>query len=121
MTTSSSVRGLLTLDDTEQLDRIVAASHDRPVVIFKHSPVCGTSAEALDELTTLVTDEEAADVYVIDVLRSRALSQTIAGRFGVRHESPQVLVIHQVQVGWHGSHYRVTVEAIRRALEMAGQ
>jgi bacillithiol system protein YtxJ len=46
MTTSSSVRGFLTLDDTEQLDRIVAASHDRPVVIFKHSPECGTSAEA---------------------------------------------------------------------------
>jgi bacillithiol system protein YtxJ len=112
----SSAQPLRALEQPDQLDSLVAGSHGRPVVIFKHSRTCGTSALAFDELQEMLSDDPGADVYVVDVLRNRALSQAISARFGIRHESPQALVLRDGQVGWHGSHFRVTSEAIRQAL-----
>jgi bacillithiol system protein YtxJ len=70
---------------------------------------------AFDELTDLL-EGDARDIYLLDVLASRPLSQAVAARLGVRHESPQVLVLKDRAVRWHGSHYRVTAEAVRKAL-----
>jgi bacillithiol system protein YtxJ len=104
------------LENPEQLESLLARSQTHPVVIFKHSGMCGTSAQAYDELEAFVEEEGSPEVYVVEVLDHRPLSQKIAARFGVRHESPQVLIVAGGQVGWHGSHYRVTADTIRRAL-----
>jgi bacillithiol system protein YtxJ len=116
MNATPSPQVLHPLVNPEQLDDLIDRSRQRPVVIFKHSRACGTSAQAFDELQSLLHEGEAADVYLVDVLRHRSTSQAVASRFGIRHESPQVLVLRDGQVGWHGSHFRVTVEAIRQAL-----
>jgi bacillithiol system protein YtxJ len=112
-------QALRLLEQAEQLQTVIDRSHERPVVIFKHSPLCGTSAQAYDELQLLIEDGHEAELYLVDVLRHRAASQAVSARFGIRHESPQVLVLREGQVGWHGSHYRVTADAIREALENA--
>jgi len=52
-------------------------------------------------------------VHLVDVLRSRALSQALSARAQVRHESPQLLVLKNGGVVWHGSHWRVTGGAVR--------
>ena len=101
----------------EQLDALLEASSQRPIAIFKHSGACGTSAQAYDELEAFLQDGGSdADVYVVDVLANRQLSQAITARFSVRHESPQVLVVRNGEVRWHGSHFRVTAENVRKAL-----
>ena len=101
----------------EQLDALLETSRQRPIAIFKHSGVCGTSAQAYDELEAFLQDGGSdADVYVVDVLANRQLSQAITARFSVRHESPQVLVVRNGEVRWHGSHFRVTAENVRKAL-----
>ena len=38
------------LDRPEQMDQLVERSFTQPVIIFKHSPACGTSVYAFDEL-----------------------------------------------------------------------
>lgn len=106
-------RALTTLD---QLDAAVAASFERPVVLFKHSFSCGVSAEAHEELSALLETGVAGEWHLVDVRTDRALSMAIAERFKVRHESPQVLLIVAGQVRWSGSHYRVTGAAIQAAL-----
>jgi bacillithiol system protein YtxJ len=108
------------LETAEQLDALVERSFSRPVLIIKHSPACGTSFQALDELEQHRDELTELDVHIVDVLGRRALSQSIAGRFNVRHESPQVLLLVNGRVLWNASHFRVTAEAVRRALATAG-
>lgn len=107
-------RPLTTLDD---LEAAVRTSFSQPVVIFKHSFTCGTSAEAHEELAAAVTHGAPSEWYLVDVRGSRPVSRAIADRFGIRHESPQVLLLAAGQVRWHASHYRVTRGGIDAALE----
>ena len=58
-----------------------------------------------------------ADVNLVIVQRARELSQEIARRTGVRHESPQALVVRNGEVVWNASHYDITADAVRAALE----
>lgn len=99
------------------LDAAVAASHTHPVVLFKHSLTCGTSGMAAEEMTDLDTREASkADIRMIVVQKSRDISWDVERRFKVRHESPQVLILHKGEVVWHASHFRVTADAVATAL-----
>ncbi len=93
------------LEDISGIDRIKDASNSKPQVIFKHSTRCGISAGAkrrmdlgLDALT------EKLDVHFLDLLRHRDVSNQIEDTFGVMHQSPQVLLIHQGQSVYDASH-----------------
>ena len=100
------------------LDVLIERSRVEPIVIFKHSPTCGTSAQAYDELASYLLEDDAHEVHLIDVLRNRALSQALAARVQVRHESPQLLVLKNGSVAWHGSHWKVTGDAVRAAIQV---
>jgi len=119
MTLGHSVRTFTALETSAQLDELVTQSKERPILIFKHSPACGTSAEAYDELETYLRDDDAVDVHVVNVLSHRSCSQAIAARFAVRHESPQLLLLCDGQVRWQGSHWRVNAETVRAAVATA--
>ena len=121
MTSAHSTRAFTALETTAQLDALVAESNVRPVAIFKHSPTCGTSAQAFDELETYLQAPDAVDVHLVDVLRSRPLSQAIAVAFGVRHESPQLLLLVGGQMRWNGSHWRANSDQLREALTVVGR
>jgi bacillithiol system protein YtxJ len=109
------------LQTLEQFEALVQASHQHPVLIFKHSPTCGTSAEAYDELEAFLHEGAATQVHLLNVLSGRQLSQAVAQRFAVRHESPQVLLLVDGQVRWSASHWRVTGAAVRQALAKLDQ
>ena len=96
------------------LDRAVARSHERPVLIFKHSLACGSSAWALNELRRFLLTETAdgTEAWLVTVQTDRPLSDEIERRLGVKHETPQVLVLRDGRVAWHGSHFRITVETL---------
>lgn len=116
---SPSSKSTFTKLTTEaQLDQAIAASHQRPIVFFKHSSTCGISAAAYEQMVDAV-DPGTSEWYLVDVRADRPLSNAIARRFGVRHESPQVLVVGGERVRWHASHYRVTASAVRQAIEQA--
>ncbi len=57
---------------------------------------------------------------LVDVRRHHALGQAVARRTGVRHESPQILVLVDGQVAWHASHGRITAVAVAEALAALG-
>jgi bacillithiol system protein YtxJ len=117
MTSTRTPASFVPLVNPEQFEALLEASSQRPIAIFKHSRSCGTSAQAHEELEAfLLNDGCDADVHLVDVLMNRQLSQAIAARFHVRHESPQLLVVRNGQVRWHGSHFRVTAENVRTAL-----
>ncbi|MEZ5289022.1 MAG: bacillithiol system redox-active protein YtxJ [Vicinamibacterales bacterium] len=105
------------LTSASELDAGVDRSSATPVLFFKHSHTCGRSAMALSEVADfLVAPEGPVEAYLIDVREHRDVSNAIASRFGIRHESPQALLLHHGTVAWHGSHFRVTAEALKAAL-----
>ena len=101
-----------------QLDRIAEISKDAPVLIFKHSTRCNISKAALDRLERSWTpeDDTAHNTYFLDLLAHRDLSDAVATRYHVRHESPQALVIRGGRCVHSTTHlgitYPDTVEAL---------
>ncbi|HSS48947.1 MAG TPA: monothiol bacilliredoxin BrxC family protein, partial [Thermoanaerobaculia bacterium] len=52
---------------------------------------------------------------VIEIQVARAVSDALAQRTGVRHESPQIFLLRQGQVAWQASHYGINRQALRQA------
>lgn len=109
--------------DEEQLEQLWQISYQRPVLIFKHSLACGTSYAAQAHVRMLLGRQPAEPVFefgLVEVQKARGLSDAIARRSGVRHETPQALVVRGGRVVWHGSHAQVHREALESALAQAG-
>ena len=102
--------------DAEALDALIENSNGRPLVIFKHSLTCPISSAAYDQMTRY-----EGEVALLEVQKARALSNAIESRFGVTHESPQVIVLRKGQVFWNASHFKITAEAVARAVREAGE
>lgn len=105
------------LDDPELLEQIQQESHQQPVLLFKHSTRCPVSATALHRVETRWDfAPEEVKPYLVDVIRQRNISQEIAQRFGVRHESPQALLVHEGEVIYHNSHLSIRVAELAEAI-----
>ena len=93
------------LVDAQQLDTVESASHERPQLIYKHSTTCGISSMVLGMFTrSFPLEQEEADLYFLDIHSFRPLSNEIVARFGVRHESPQLIILQDGKVVLHRSH-----------------
>jgi len=112
------VRGLTTLAAVHELDAVLSASHVQPLLLFKHSYTCGVSAEALDELRTHIEDTPHVPVTyaMVTVQTHRELSDVIARRLGLRHETPQAILVRGGRVIWSASHFRVNAAELEKAL-----
>lgn len=107
-----------TITTTEQWDRQVQSTKDRPLVVLKHSTRCPISAGAYEAFRSHVEKEanpqyDYAVVYVID---ARPVSDKIAETLGVKHESPQVLLVKDGKAVWHESHYNITEAELSKSL-----
>ena len=91
------------LHDEKTLAEIKAESFTKPVVIFKHSTRCSISSMALNRLERSEVPE-GVSFYMLDLIRYRDISNKIAEDFGVRHESPQVLLIRGGECVYDESH-----------------
>ena len=98
-----------TLREREELDGLL----DSPLaIVFKHSRFCGISVQAREEVERFLAAHPEHRVYEVDVHRSRPVSSYVERVTGVRHESPQLIVLARGRVIWHGSHGGVTAEAL---------
>jgi bacillithiol system protein YtxJ len=93
------------LASIDQLDEINSKSSGRPQVIFKHSTSCGISRMVLNMLTSSYSLEPGnMDMYFLDLLANRNVSNAVAEKFQVMHQSPQMLIIKNGVVVAHDSH-----------------
>ena len=107
-----------TLEQLDQLTKIESHSHEKPVAIFKHSTRCGISSMAMEALEDgWAWTEEDLDFYFLDLIRHRDISNEIANRFGVIHQSPQLLLINSGQVEDKTSHHAVRPDIIDQWLK----
>lgn len=98
-------------ESEEDIDRLLENS--RPQLIYKHSFACGVcvfSKSAIESEFEKLS--EMADLHFVDVRASRNISNYIAEKTGVRHESPQAIILKKGQVSWHASHGGIKSEKI---------
>lgn len=103
------------LTQAEQLEDIVRESHEKPVLIFKHSTTCSISAAAKGKMERQWADAGLTDtkLYYLDLLRFRPISAEIAQKFGVRHESPQLLLIKDGECHYNASHMGIRLSDVK--------
>ena len=94
------------LQNTEQLEEIIRLSNTKPALIFKHSTRCGISRGVLKAFEKQFKDIDA-HFYYLDLLKHRDISNAIAERFDVVHQSPQLLVLKNGKLVTHDSHYNI--------------
>jgi bacillithiol system protein YtxJ len=108
----------LPLTQPEQLTELARESHEHPVLIFKHSTTCSISAAAKGKIERQWADSGlTAPLYYLDLLRFRPLSAQIAEQFGVRHESPQLLLIQNGECRYDASHMGIRLNDIAQAVK----
>lgn len=111
------MNNLKPLPNTAALDAAISESCERPVIIFKHSRTCGISCEAYDELHAHIADTAVEASYnVITVQSHRGVSDEAAARLGIRHETPQVILLRDGVPVWNASHFRITADELTRVL-----
>ncbi len=108
------------LKNLDEWEKFKSSNNTKETVIFKFSPKCSISLaaekefsnwlEALDENTNL-------NVFKVDVLNSKPLSQSLANEFNIKHESPQIIWLDKKgKVKWDTSHHSITKDALNEKL-----
>lgn len=95
----------ITLSDLSQLEQITEKSKTKTQVVFKHSTRCGISRMVMNQFVEAYgLTENDLDLYYLDLLNYREVSNEVGYKFQVMHESPQILVIKNGVVVTHASH-----------------
>jgi bacillithiol system protein YtxJ len=102
----------LEIDDRTTLESLMTDSKQKPVIVFKHSNACSISARAYREMENV-----EADVNILVVQSAREVSRELANLTGVRHETPQVIVLRDGKAVWNASHFDVQAGAVAKAVE----
>ena len=112
-----SERSLKNIRNLGELEELLAGAGARPVWLFKHSLVCPLSTEGRREFERFLADTEVEALFaVIEVQNARDVSNEVARRTGVRHETPQAILMRGADVLWAGSHWDVSASTMARAV-----
>lgn len=114
-----TVTGILEeLNSIQELDRALDESRERPVLLFKHSLTCPISTHAFEELKTYLQSADPRPSYkLITVQRARLVSNEVASRLRIGHQSPQAILIRNGREVWNASHYKITSSSIDQAIQ----
>ena len=92
------------LSDLKQLEFLKSESFENPVVIFKHSTRCSISRMALKNFENEFNRNYTIQLYYLDLLNHRDISNAITAQFQITHQSPQLIFIKDGQAIYHASH-----------------
>ncbi|MBS4006836.1 MAG: bacillithiol system redox-active protein YtxJ [Clostridium sp.] len=108
---------LFFLEDIAALEQVLSAAKNKPLLVFKHSSTCPISARAHREVDKFLASDAPEEILACAVVvqTARNVSDAVAAKTGVRHETPQVLLIREGQCVWNTSHRSITLESLQEA------
>jgi bacillithiol system protein YtxJ len=103
----ANIQQLMTV---EQWEEALKGTSNRPLLVFKHSTSCSVSAGAIEEFTNYVEDSKSSpiDFAIVHVIEERPVSNAIAEQLGVKHASPQAILVKDGAPIWDTSHWHIT-------------
>lgn len=102
------------LTDVSQLGEITEKSNEKTIGIFKHSTRCSISRFALKQFENEYNLDNSIDLYFLDLLNYRDVSNEIANQFKVEHQSPQILVIKNGVAVYNTSHDSINASDLKQ-------
>jgi bacillithiol system protein YtxJ len=105
----------LTIESLTDIEKAVEDSYmenKKAVILFKHSTRCSISSTAKFRLENSLKSNPDFIAYYLDLLKNRELSNHLAERFSVRHESPQAIVLKNGKCIYHASHLSISINDI---------
>lgn len=106
---------LESISDLLNLINLSKTYPDKYYLIFKHSTRCPVSAMSLNRLEKnwlLINNQ--IQPYFLDLIQYRSVSNQIENLLGVRHESPQILLIKNGKCIYNESHHLISVEELAK-------
>lgn len=101
------------LTDLVQLNEIIELSNEKPVAIFKHSTRCSVSRMALKQFENEFNSADSVETYFLDLIAYRDVSNEIATRFQVVHQSPQLVLIKEGKSVYNASHSDIDAQELK--------
>jgi len=95
-------------DQVEQLFE----KDSRAKLVFKHSTRCSISSMALSRFEKEWPENTPCDLYFLDLIAHRNISDLIAQRSGVTHQSPQVILFLDGDLIYNNSHNGISAAEI---------
>ncbi|SNR15954.1 bacillithiol system redox-active protein YtxJ [Tenacibaculum jejuense] len=107
------------LKTVDQIKAVTKRSHNKPVGIFKHSTRCAISKTVIKNFDQGFPKElnEKIDIFYIDLLNYRDVSNEVGYEYQVLHQSPQFLLINKGEAVLHASHYDITQIDLEKILK----
>jgi len=106
------------ITSSQELEKILDVSSQHQIILFKHSTTCPTSSRAWREVQNFIKESpDEVLVGMIKVIESRSVSNQVTEELGLKHQSPQVLLVSERKVVWHASHQEVTQAKLMMALK----
>ena len=102
------------LQTINDLEEALKASHENPVALFKHSTRCSVSLMAKKSVERFWDLD--IDAYYLDLIAFREVSNAIAQKLEVHHQSPQMILVKEGKVIYHASHGSIDVDAMGELL-----
>ncbi|KIA83516.1 general stress protein [Kaistella solincola] len=101
------------IQSEEDLDKAIAESNDKKVVIFKHSTRCQISKRVLSNFESEVkASDKDATYYFLDLIKYRPISNKIADDLDVTHQSPQIIVLENGKAVKNASHSNISLSLV---------
>ncbi|QJC52413.1 bacillithiol system redox-active protein YtxJ [Paenibacillus albicereus] len=104
----------ISLQTVEDWNDVLQKSHEKPVLVFKHSTRCSISAEAHEAWESWTRSAKSADVEtaLVRVVEERPVSNAIEESLGVKHASPQAILVKDGKAEWNASHWNITESSL---------
>ena len=98
------------IESADQLDDVLNMPQGQRVLIYKHSYRCGICSGVKHQLEEAWREDLGIIPFFVDVVKNRGLSQEIARRLNVGHESPQAILVEGGRAVYHASHFDIALK-----------
>ncbi|WP_303685339.1 bacillithiol system redox-active protein YtxJ [Nonlabens dokdonensis] len=103
------------LESIDQLENVIKNSTIKPKVIFKHSTRCGISRMVLNQFENgFESNDDEVTFYFLDLLNYREVSNAVAEKLNVRHQSPQIIVLYNKEILHTESHQGIDIKKVQQ-------
>jgi len=102
------------VDTIEQFEDLL--KNNESFFFLKHSLTCPISQAAYQEYQKFAEASQTVPTYFLAVQDSRPLSNEIAEKFQIKHESPQAILFSNGEARWNASHWKITNRSLTSAI-----
>ncbi|MBU8879759.1 bacillithiol system redox-active protein YtxJ [Bacillus sp. FJAT-29790] len=98
----------------EAFDQAVKA--EGQFLVLKHSSTCPISQAAYEEYEKFADEQKELQTFYLVVQEDRPLSNHIAEKYEIKHESPQAILFKNGAIAWHASHWKITYDSLQSVI-----